>query len=113
VSNAYSLTERAFDLLLAGKLEADVTTTNGIETAAVSGECPYCGHDVNYQQVRDAIAGESPGVLGEARPMTIAPEYVTLTVSCQCAYPHAGRPEEHPRSVPFATVKNVYVTAKC
>lgn len=93
VSNAYALTERAFDLLVAGRLTADVTTTNGIETALVNGECPYCEHDVNYRQVRDAVAGESPGVLGEATPMTIAPEYVSLTVSCQCTHPHAGRPE--------------------
>ena len=93
VSNAYALTDRAFKLLVAGKLNAEVTTNKGIEIAVVSGECPYCEHDVNYRQVRDAVAGESPRVLGEARPVIVAAEFVTLTGSCRCAYPHAGRPE--------------------
>jgi hypothetical protein len=89
--NSYEWTERAYDLLVAGKLRAGVVTHSGIQTAEVSGECPHCTHDVNFRQVLDAASRETTGTLG-ARETAADVAYVPLTVACSCTESHTGRP---------------------
>jgi hypothetical protein len=91
--NAYQWTDKAYDLLQAGRLTASVHTKAGIQTATVEGDCPHCHHDVNYRQVFDAVAGEPLSTLGE-RTTGIDVGYVPLTVSCQCTEFHKGRPDK-------------------
>lgn len=92
--NAYKWTEIAYDYLLDGKLTAGIRSAGGISTATVTGACPYCGDDVNFSEVLDAVAGESLATLGwrGAQPAQADDGYVPLTVSCCCTAPHAGRP---------------------
>jgi hypothetical protein len=89
--NSYEWTERAYDLLVAGKLSAAVVTHSGIQTAEVTGECPHCSHDVNFRQVLDAASRETMGTLG-ARETTAEVDYAPLTVACSCTESHTGRP---------------------
>ena len=94
--NAYKWTEVAYDYLLDGKLTASIRSTGGISTATVTGTCPYCGDDVNFSEVLDAVTGESMGTLGWRRTRPDQPDdgYVPLTVSCSCTAQHAGRPAD-------------------
>jgi hypothetical protein len=93
--NAYRWTEVAYDYLLDGKLSAGIHSAGGISTATVAGACPYCGDDVNFSEVLDAVTGESMRTLGwrGAQPSQDGGGYVPLTVSCYCAVLHPGRPE--------------------
>lgn len=94
--NAYKWTEVAYDYLLDGKLTASIRSAGGISTATVTGTCPYCGDDVNFSEVLDAVTGESMGTLGwrRAQPAPADDGYVPLTVSCSCTAQHTGRPAD-------------------
>ena len=69
-------------------------SAGGISTATVTGTCPYCGDDVNFSEVLDAVTGESMGTLGwrGTQPAQTDDGYMPLTVSCCCTAQHAGRP---------------------
>lgn len=88
--NAYQWTSDAYDLLVAGKLRAEVSTYDGIARAVATGECPRCRHPFVYTQVLQAVVGESLRTLGAATGPQAT--YIALTVPCQCSQPHAGRP---------------------
>ncbi len=92
--NAYRWTEVAYDYLLDGKLSAAIRSLGGISTATVTGACPYCGDDVNFSEVLDAVTGESMRTLGRrgTGPGQDDGGYVSLTVSCRCTRWHPGRP---------------------
>jgi hypothetical protein len=95
--NAYKWTEKAYDLLEKGDLTASVKSASGISTATVAGDCPYCGDNVNFSEVLDAVTGESIATLGRQDSQSALPDdegYVPLTVSCSCTEPHAGRPAD-------------------
>jgi hypothetical protein len=94
--NAYKWTERAYDLLIAGDLTAEVRVAAGVQTAYVTGECPHCRHDVRFDQVLDAVAGEVYSTLGESISAPESP-YIPLVASCRCSEPHEGRPEKTER----------------
>lgn len=88
--NAYKWTSEAFDLLIAGKLEAQVTVRAGVAQAVASGECPRCHDQFTDRQVLDAVVGESIRTLGTEEMASTG--YLGLTVSCKCTEPHHGRP---------------------
>ena len=92
--NAYQWTEVAYDYLLDGKLSAGIRSAGGISTASVTGTCPYCGDDVNFSEVLDAVAGESMRTLGWRATQSDqgGDGYTPLTVSCWCTGQHPGRP---------------------
>jgi hypothetical protein len=92
--NAYQWTEVAYDYLLDGKLSTSIRHAGGISTASVTGTCPYCGDDVNFSEVLDAVAGESMRTLGRRGTQSDqdGDGYMPLTVSCCCTGQHPGRP---------------------
>lgn len=89
--NDYQWTEKAFEELVAGRLNASITNTGGLRSIDVTGPCPRCGDDVNYSQVLAAIGGEVVGVLG-GNDLTTH-DYLSLPVPCRCTGAHDGRPE--------------------
>ena len=93
--DAYRWTDRAFELLLDGVLSAHVRKIGGIMTASVTGKCPRCDHEVGFEQIREAVAGEALQVLGGQEPMAETHcTYVAVDVECRCGEGHPGRPTE-------------------
>ena len=88
--NAYRWTAEAYDLLVAGKLDAAVTIRAGVTTASANGECPRCHHQFQWSQVLDAVVFETVRTLGVDQTDTTG--YIGLTVACQCTEDHSGRP---------------------
>src|SRR5688572_24797768 len=85
-TNAYEWTDKAYDILVAGQLEASVHRRQNLEVAVVVGACPQCGHAFRFETTNVAIGvGGStlgpaqPGPSGEAKP---ANDYVPITASC-------------------------------
>jgi hypothetical protein len=96
--NDYRWTSAAYDALLDGSMEANLTTLADIRTARVVGPCPRCHHELNVSQILDAVTGERSGTWGttrEAGGREVAgeDEYLSITAACQCGEPHAGRPD--------------------
>ncbi|MEU4711185.1 hypothetical protein AB0G00_32650 [Nocardia salmonicida] len=89
---AYQWTEKAYDLLLAETLIVDLTVRHGIEIATASGDCPRCGHDVQFTMERDAPVPGTIGGLGTEDTSMIA-DFVAVDVECRCKGIHSGRPE--------------------
>lgn len=91
-ANAYKWTSDAYDLLLAGKLNAAVAVRSGVTQASADGECPRCHHQFQWHQVLDAVVYEPVRTLGVEQ--TDSAGYVGLTVQCTCTEPHTGRPPD-------------------
>ena len=53
--NAYEWTDKAFDELGTGLLQAHVHRRDGMQSAVVTGACPRCGHTFHYTTSPDAI----------------------------------------------------------
>lgn len=101
--NDYQWTDKAYELLLEGKLVV-TRSANGGEVIA-TGQCPRCGHDVDFSFLptislpyggRGTTRGGA-GTLGgdSGRPAgakAAEPEYVTVPILCQCGEEHQGRP---------------------
>ncbi|GGN99361.1 hypothetical protein [Nocardia rhizosphaerihabitans] len=89
---AYQWTEKAYDLLLTDALTVALTVRHRIEIATASGDCPRCGHDVQFSMERDApIPGTIGGLGTEDSSMT--EDYVAVDVECRCKGGHPGRPD--------------------
>lgn len=95
--NTYEWTEKAFDMLLDGRLDGHVHRRNGLEAAAVIGACPRCGHTFRFDTSQVAI-GTGRHTLGSSGPPRNVPldqdEFVPVDVSCTCAAEHPGRRTE-------------------
>ena len=91
--NQYVWTQRAYEALTAGTMSADIVGSEGARRATVGAPCPRCGHEVNFDQLLDAVAGEDGQLttLGDAAPT--AATYLELVASCRCGEPHADRPK--------------------
>lgn len=94
--NDYRWTDRAFDLLTEDKLTVSILGSGSSRTVRASGECPRCGHDVDFE-LPDSVSVPSTGSghlgaqsRGPGRP---ADEYVPVAVACWCNEAHPGRPE--------------------
>lgn len=104
--NAYEWTDRAYDMLVAGQLEASVHRRQNLEVAVVVGACPRCRHAFRFETTNAAIGvggrtlgPAQPGPTGEARP---ADDYVPVTASCTCSGEHTGRQaNEHGCGITF------------
>ncbi len=91
---SYEWTERAHDLIIAGRISATVRRHAGVRVSEVDGPCPRCDHAFAAEQVLDAVDEERTGVLGEtAAPAT---QYVELDMWCECRRSHPGRPDDAP-----------------
>jgi hypothetical protein len=89
----YRWTQRAFDLLIAGEIQASVTVHDDIETVLVTGPCPRCGDHFSFDQVRTAVT-VGVGSLGEPEAPGGRDPYREVTVPCGCQGTHEGRPDE-------------------
>lgn len=91
---AYKWTEKAFDYLTQGKLQAEIVNRSGVHVAEAKGDCPRCDHDVNYAFELDAPLPGSFGGLGQGVATTPAPvQYAAVNVVCRCNGEHPGRPD--------------------
>lgn len=92
--NQYHWTQLAYEALTAGTMAAQIVGTEGARRATVSGPCPRCKHEVNFDQLLDAVAGEDGGLktLGLEDEVD-APAYLELVVTCRCGEAHDNRPD--------------------
>ena len=98
VSNDYRWTERAFDLMTEGVLAVTWAGSVGHHLVA-RGRCPRCAHDVDFSfdekivvpQGRGGTLTRNPAQPTDPLPAD-GPQYVTVTVLCQCREDHHGRP---------------------
>lgn len=89
----YRWTQRAFELLVAGEIQASVAVHGDIETVLVTGPCPRCEDHFSFDQVRTAvtIGVRSFGHDGSSEGRD---PYREVTVSCGCHGAHEGRPDD-------------------
>lgn len=90
---AYEWTERAYQLLVEGRLQGRAFDTGEVLSSHVWGPCPRCEHPLDDRQVHTAVVsgvGRGPGRTGEI-PGTLA-----VDVACGCAFPHPRAPEGVP-----------------
>ena len=92
--NEYRWTQLAYDALTSGAMSAAVSGQAGARRVTVSGPCPRCGHELHFDQLLDAVAGEDGGlkVLGDALEIP-SDRYLELIVSCRCSEAHEHRPD--------------------
>lgn len=88
--NAYEWTDRAYDFLVAKRLDGHVHRRGGMQTAAVVGACPRCEHTFRFDTGREAIT-TGGRTLGPVDPAPDADDYVPVDVTCSCTGEHAGR----------------------
>ncbi|GEM_PF-2791187 len=88
--NDYQWTDKAFDLLIAGSLEAHVYRRGLITVAVVAGKCPRCPHTFTYT-TSDFAVGSGGQVLGGTRSVDASDDYVPIDAACVGNHP--GRPE--------------------
>lgn len=92
--NAYRWTEKAYAALTNRTMRADVDGADGSRRAKVTGPCPRCGHEIHFDQLLDAVAGEDGTLNTLGRTVdAVLPAYLELVVSCRCGEAHPGRPE--------------------
>jgi hypothetical protein len=88
--NAYQWTDKAFDLLIAGKLDGRVDRRAGLEAATVVGACPRCTHHFRFESSKDAV-GTGGRTLESVGSAADPGEYVPVDVQCRCEGAHPGR----------------------
>ena len=89
---AYEWTDKAYDLLVGGKLAVESTLADGVRIIIAHGQCPRCGDDVGF--VLETTAPVPAGVSGLGdRTVEVADEYEAIEVACRCDGNHPGRPE--------------------
>ena len=93
-STAFVWTERAFELLQTGKLQAKIQEFRpGVRWSHVWGECPRCGHHIDDWQPLSAVTG----LVGVRRPDSAARNNVDVEpvdVDCGCGTTHPGAPDD-------------------
>ncbi|MDR1443073.1 MAG: hypothetical protein LBJ02_11985 [Bifidobacteriaceae bacterium] len=89
---AYEWTEKAYDLLLDGKLVVGSVMANGVRIIAAQGQCPRCDDDVAFVMETHAPLPATSRSLGASAE--VADEYEAIEVTCRCAGSHPGRPEQ-------------------
>lgn len=89
--------ERARDLVNAGKLTISRKLVESIKVAVAEGECPYCGDYLKDVQIMTAVTEGSDGVLGRGvakRTTTtlgiLIEKYEDVTFTCGCGIAHPG-----------------------
>ena len=87
----YAWTEKAYDLLVAKKITAVVVSADGVETSAVEGPCPRCGHTFSERRVRTAVTDRT-GTLGGPGD-GVGGSFVEVDLWCGCEDEHPGRPD--------------------
>jgi len=87
---AYAWTDKAFDMLLEGRLDGQVHRRSGLEAATVVGLCPRCEHRFRFESATVAI-GTGRRTLGTGGPDPDPDEFVPVDVRCSCAGEHPGR----------------------
>lgn len=92
--NAYQWTQRAYRALTEGSMKVEIVGAAGSRRAAITGPCPRCGHEIHFDQLLDAVAGENGRLttLGSTIETTTE-NYVELVASCRCTEVHEKRPE--------------------
>jgi hypothetical protein len=100
--NAYEWTDKAFDELTAGRLQAHVHRRDGLQSAVITGACPRCTHTFTYTTSPHAIGtGAGTRSLGPAGGGA-ADGFVAIDVPCWCVGEHADRqPGEHGCGIVF------------
>ncbi len=92
--NEYQWTQLAYRALTDGSMTADIVGAAGSRRATVRGPCPRCGHEIHFDQLLDAVAGEDGGIETLGSTIDIAAEkYLELVVSCRCTEAHDKRPD--------------------
>ncbi|GAA1879998.1 hypothetical protein [Actinomadura bangladeshensis] len=84
----YTWTEKAYDLLLAGRIKAEVKVVDGVEVSVVTGPCPRCEHDFTDDQVHTAVTER--GTLGAGE---VESAFKEIDLRCDCGREHPDRPE--------------------
>lgn len=89
-STAFVWTERAFDLLEAGELQAEIQEfRRGVRWSHVWGKCPRCEHRIDDWQPLSAVTG----LVGGRRPGSVAGGTVDvepIDIVCGCGITHPG-----------------------
>jgi hypothetical protein len=91
-TTAFLWTERAFELLEADKLKAEIQERRpGVRSSHVWGQCPRCGHQIDDWQPLSAVTG----LVGGRRPDSAARDTADVElvdVGCGCGTTHPGAP---------------------
>jgi hypothetical protein len=90
--NAFEWTDKAFDMLLDGRLDGQVHRRDGLEAATVAGACPRCGHQLLFETSPVAV-GTGRRTLGQPGAELDPDEFVPIDVRCTCRADHPGRRE--------------------
>lgn len=85
-------TDKAYDLICAGQIQAVIEISDQVATEVVKGPCPRCQEDFTYTAPATAVTG-GVGVLG-AKDAVLPSEWRSIELYCACAGPHAGRPPD-------------------
>jgi hypothetical protein len=84
----YAWTEKAYDLLIAERIKAEVRIVEGVEASVVTGPCPRCEHEFAVDQVHTAVTER--GTLGAGQ---VESAFREIDLWCDCGREHPGRPE--------------------
>ena len=92
-------TERAFELLQAGDLHAEVITKAGGKVVRVNGTCPYCQDELRYSESLIAVTEGSERAIGGGTDLAVAeaatePRYEEFIATCGCSESHDGDPNK-------------------
>lgn len=91
-TTAFVWTERAFELLEVGNLQAEIQERRpGMRWSHVWGECPRCRHRIDDWQPLSAVTG----LVGGRRPDSAARDTVDVEpvdIGCGCGTTHPGAP---------------------
>lgn len=85
-------TDKAYDLVMSGDIQAVIEVSQTGATEVVSGPCPRCDEKFTHTAPRSAVAGA--GVLGNKGPELLRSEYAPVELYCECPGPHGGRPTD-------------------
>jgi hypothetical protein len=90
---ALAWTQRSYELLQEGRLQASICTQRGIQIERVDGACPYCGDAIGYAAPRTVVTeGSEAKLTADLDYGGDGPAYTSITVTCGCAVTHPGNP---------------------
>ncbi len=94
-TTAFGWTERAFELLEAGTLRAEIRQHGtGVRSSHVWGQCPRCGHRIDDWQPLSAVTGRVGRQPDAAARDTADVEPVDIDIGCGCGTTHPGAPAD-------------------
>lgn len=91
---AQEWTDRAYDMLVDGQIDARVIKRHDVLTLRLEGPCPRCEHQLAQVRVLTAVV-DTTGVLG-ADSTTVEDGWVDISTQCDCTEAHKGRPDGEP-----------------